>query len=82
MLKASSQGHYQVVSLLINHSRFNSINEKDILGRTALHEGEYSNLFKLIILLILLFKALEKSHSQIVNLISLSQLSQLTSFDK
>ena len=37
-------GFDQVVSLLIDHDTFNLINEKDGLGQTALHWGEYLNL--------------------------------------
>ena len=43
-----------MVHLLINHPQCN-INEKDKDDQTALHKGEFSNIFKLIILLILLF---------------------------
>ena len=34
-----------MVELLINHPTFNSINEKDEDGATALHLGEYLNIF-------------------------------------
>ena len=39
-----------MVCLLINHPKFNSINEKDKDGETALHYGEYLYIFKLIII--------------------------------
>jgi len=38
--KASGQGHLEVVHLLINNERCN-INEKDKVGKTALHSGEF-----------------------------------------
>jgi hypothetical protein len=53
---------------LIKHPKFN-INEKEIYERTALHFGEYLNIFELIILFILLFKASEKGHYKVVNLL-------------
>ena len=41
-MKASINGHGQVVSLLINHSSFNSINEKSGWREgTALDYGKY-----------------------------------------
>ena len=46
--------HDKVVHLLMNHPQCN-INEKDKDDQTALHKGEYLNIFKLIILFILLF---------------------------
>ena len=44
LFKACGEGHDQVVRLLINHSKFNSINEKNEDGQTALHWGEYFNI--------------------------------------
>jgi len=58
-----------VVHLLINHPTFNSINEKDKDGQTALHYGEYLNIFKLITLFILLFKASSRGHEKVVHLL-------------
>jgi len=58
-----------VVSVLINHPTFNSINEKDKEGRTALQWGEYLKIFKLITLFILLFKASEEGHYKVVHLL-------------
>ena len=59
-----------MVHLLINHPTFNSINEKnDYDGQTALHYGEYLNIFKLIILFILLFKASRRAHDKVVELL-------------
>ena len=58
-----------MVSVLINHPKCN-INEKDGLGSTALHWGEYLNIFKLIVLFILSFKASESGHQRIVDLIT------------
>jgi ankyrin repeat protein len=43
LFKASKNGHLEVVRLLINNERCN-INEKDNIGRTALHYGEYLNI--------------------------------------
>ena len=45
LLKASINGHDKVVHQLINHPTFNSINEKDKYDKTALHKGEYLNIF-------------------------------------
>ena len=58
-----------MVHLLINHPQCN-INEKDKDGSTALQWGEYLNIFKLIILFILFFKASESGHQRIVDLIT------------
>ena len=58
-----------MVHLLINHPTLNSINEKDEYGRTALHYGEYLNIFKLIILYISLFKASYTGHDKVVHLV-------------
>ena len=41
LLKASKGGHDHVVCLLISHPQFNSLNEIDENGETALHPGEY-----------------------------------------
>ena len=54
---------------MINHPTFNSINEKDNNGATALHYGEYLNIFKFIILFILLFKASKEGHDKVVHLL-------------
>ena len=51
LFKASRSGHHKVVSLLINHPSFNSINEKEGYSLTALHYGEYLNIFISIVLL-------------------------------
>jgi len=58
-----------VVSVLINHPTFNSINVKDKYERTALHYGEYLNIFKLITLFILLFKASTEGYDNVVHLL-------------
>ena len=58
-----------MVLLLINHPTFNSINEKDKYGATALQKGEYLNIFKLIILFILLLKAWRNGHDKVVELL-------------
>ena len=58
-----------MVCLLFNHPKFNSINDKDIRGETALHWGRYLNAFKSTILFILLFKASEKGYDQVVSLL-------------
>ena len=58
-----------MVHLLINHPTFNSINEKFEYGRTALHEGEYLNILKLITLFILLSKASSGGHDKVVHLL-------------
>ena len=68
LFKASERGHDKVVSLLINHPQCD-LNEKDEDGRTALHFGEYSNIFKLIILFILLFKASGNGHDKVVSIL-------------
>ena len=57
-----------MIHLLINHPQCN-INEKDKGGKTALHDGEYLNIFKLIILFILLFKAIIYGHDKVVTLL-------------
>ena len=57
-----------LVSVLINHHQCN-LNETDKYGGTALHWDEYLNIFKLIILFILLFKAQMRGHQRIVDLI-------------
>ena len=62
-------GRDQVITLLINHQSFNSINEKDKYGQTALHYCEYLIILKLIILFILLFKASQGGHDQGVYLL-------------
>ena len=54
--------------MLINHPKCN-INEKDKDGKTALHKGEYLNIFKLIILFILLFQASCNGHEKVVELL-------------
>ena len=57
------------MSLLINHHTCD-IKEKDgKWGRTAIHFGEYSNIFKLIILFILLFLASVNRHDKLVSLL-------------
>ena len=38
-----------MVRLLINHPKFDSINEKSEDGKTALHLGKYLNVFKSIV---------------------------------
>ena len=59
-----------MVHLLINHPTFNSINEKDKdYERTALHYGEFSTIFKLITLSILLFKASSGGYEKVVHLL-------------
>ena len=45
------------------------MNKKDVHDQTALHKGEYLNIFKWIILFILLFKALEEGHHKVVELL-------------
>ena len=69
LFKASEEGHDNVVHLLINHPTFNSINKTDGDGKTALHKGEYLNIFQLIILFILLFKASDAGHDNVVHLL-------------
>ena len=39
--KASREGHFEIVSLLLNSLKFKLINEKDNFGKTALHLGKY-----------------------------------------
>ena len=46
LFKASMYVRDQVVTLLINHQSFDSINEKDEDGQASLHYGEYLNIFK------------------------------------
>ena len=58
-----------MVHLLINHPTFNSINEKNKYGRTALHYGEYLNIFKLIISFVFLFKATTEGCDIVVHLL-------------
>ena len=58
-----------MIHLLINYPTFHSINEKDKDGRTALHDGEYLNIFKLIFLYILLLKASYTGHDKVVHLV-------------
>ena len=72
-----------MVHLLINHPTFNSINEKFEYGRTALHEGEYLNILKLITLFILLFKASKEGHDNVVHLlINHSKFNSINENDK
>ena len=69
LLKASWNGHDQVVSLLINHRSFICINEKESNGQTALHLGKYLNVFILTIWFVLLFKASIRGHDKVVSLL-------------
>ena len=52
LFKALEEGRNQVVSLLIKHPKCN-LNEENGWGQTALHLGEYLNIFKLVILFII-----------------------------
>ena len=54
---------------MLENPKFNSINDKDKDVKTALDLGEYLNIFKLIILFILLFKASINGHDKVVSVL-------------